>query len=453
MANRRDFYFRQKVTEAELDGALNELEAADRALASDLGLVGVAAGLAVAQQLVPNLTVQVSGPGVAYDQTGQRCYIPSTQTVDCSVDESALNTAVVTPGNSRILSVFIEFDRALSDPRVDGNSNTVYFVRAESYRFNVAMGAEAVSPTAPALRSDQILLADITLAFGASSIVDANISTTRRQWMFKTTTGTAVAVGSAEEAIQVLADAIDAAIDASTSALNDHINDATDAHDASAISYAGGSAWLDGETNPATTVEAQLDKIMADLSAIEGSARIGADAFSAGQIEVDAGTVASQLFDIAWALSEMTRPLSWRLNHTQFWGSGWSLGGISGNDLSSGADLANLRIAATNLPKGARIDAITVRIDPGGARVGANRTTMGLFKINSLSGAVTTVVALTAEPDANGNSEHVWSLSTVSAGEIVSGNDFYYVAINAGQDGGAHNADVIKSVYLNLTYP
>jgi hypothetical protein len=452
MANRRDFYFRQKVTEAELDAAFNEMEVADRALASDLGLVGVAYGLTVSELGVPNLTVTVSGPGAAYDQTGQRIAIPSTQTVNCAVDEGGLNTAVVAPGNSRILSIFAEFDRTLTDPRVDGNSATVYFNRAESFQLNVVAGAEAAVPTAPALRADQILLADITLAFGAASITNANISTTRRQWMFKTTTGTAVAVGTAEEAIQVLADAISAASSGASAALAAHLADTDDAHDASAISYAGGSAWLDGDTNPATTVEAQLDKIINDLVDVGGAARIGAEGFDAGAFAVADGTVRSLIQDLAFDVSNMFATLNWRLDHTHFWGSGWSVGGVSGNELISSANLANLRIAAVNLPAGARIDAITVRIDPGGTRVGAARTTMGLFSINRLSGAVTTVQALTAEPNGNGNADHLWSLALDSP-QIVGSGEMYYVSINAGDDGGAHNADNIKSVYLNLTYP
>jgi hypothetical protein len=202
MANRRDFYFRQKVTEAELDGAFDEFESADRAIVADLGLIGIASGLGVAQQASPNLTVQVAG-GVAYDQSGQRMSIPSTQNLNCALDEDGLNTAVVTPGNSRILSVFLEFDRVLSDPRVDGNSATVYFVRAESFVLNLAKGVEGVSPVAPVLRGDQILLADITLAHGATTIVTADIATTRRQTIFQTT-GIAVSAGQPEEALQAL---------------------------------------------------------------------------------------------------------------------------------------------------------------------------------------------------------------------------------------------------------
>ena len=49
--------------------------------------------------------------------------------------------------------------------------------------------------------------------------------------------------------------------------INDHENDASSAHAASDISYAGGGNWLGGRTNPATTVEAQLDKIITDLAA------------------------------------------------------------------------------------------------------------------------------------------------------------------------------------------
>jgi hypothetical protein len=265
MANRRDFYFRQKVTEAELDGAFAELENADRAITSDLGFIGVAVGLAVAQQVSPNLTVLISGPGVAYDQTGQRVAIPSSQTLNCAVDEDAVNTAVVTPGNSRILSIFIEFDRTLSDPRVDGNSATVYYNRAESYRLNVAAGAEAVSPTAPVLRSDQVLLADITIAYGATQIVNGNISVARREWAIKTTSGVAVGVGTVEEAIQALA----SAVGTDATALASHLADTTDAHDASAISFSPTGLVA------STDVQAAIAEVSGEKLALAGGTMSG----------------------------------------------------------------------------------------------------------------------------------------------------------------------------------
>jgi len=44
MADRTDFHFRQKVTEAELDLAFELLEKADRNLAADLGIYGIISG-------------------------------------------------------------------------------------------------------------------------------------------------------------------------------------------------------------------------------------------------------------------------------------------------------------------------------------------------------------------------------------------------------------------------
>jgi hypothetical protein len=64
-----------------------------------------------------------------------------------------------------------------------------------------------------------------------------------------------------------------------------------------ATSYAGGPAWLDGTTNPATNVEAQLDKIITDLVKQDSGTNSGADKIGA---EADGktltrGSVASQL--------------------------------------------------------------------------------------------------------------------------------------------------------------
>jgi len=44
---------------------------------------------------------------------------------------------------------------------------------------------------------------------------------------------------------------------------------------AAETAYAGGPAWRDGVTNPATTVEAQLDKIISDLTGAAGAIKIG----------------------------------------------------------------------------------------------------------------------------------------------------------------------------------
>lgn len=59
--------------------------------------------------------------------------------------------------------------------------------------------------------------------------------------------------------------------------IRDHINQSSGAHAATAISYGGGAAWADGTTNPSTTVEAQLDKILVDLGGTGGASKIKYD--------------------------------------------------------------------------------------------------------------------------------------------------------------------------------
>jgi len=181
--DRLDWYFRQLVTEGNLDAAFDNAETADKRIVSELALDGVVTGLVVSQHApVPDFTVDVT-PGTTYDPEGRRVRVPTTQNPDCVEDEAGVPTAVQNPGNEKWVSVFAEFDRALSDPRTDGNGQTVYFARAESFRLNVTQGAEAAIGNAvrPQLRDDQTLLCDVRLEFGDASIVDARIDTTRRQ--------------------------------------------------------------------------------------------------------------------------------------------------------------------------------------------------------------------------------------------------------------------------------
>lgn len=208
MAHRKDYYFRQKVTEAELDAGFEGLEQADFNLAVDHDLVGIVVGAGVSQKSgTPNISVDVAGPGVAYSKQGQRISFGPTQNVPVNLDDSAASTAVGSSGNEKIVSVFLEFDRTLSDPRIDGNSVTVYFDRAESFRFSVVQGAEATAGSAvpPALSSSKILLADITRTFGQTQILNGNISTTRRESAYKFTGGAiTVDQGTAHDAIGAL---------------------------------------------------------------------------------------------------------------------------------------------------------------------------------------------------------------------------------------------------------
>ena len=288
MANRKDFYFRRTCTEAELDSAFADLEDADHHLAGDLGFVGVLANAVVSQHApVADLTVDVSGPGIILDQLGQRVFFSALQNVNVAQDDNGVSTDVSANGKERVVSVFVKFDRVLSDPRIDGNSLTVFFQRDESFKFSVAQGAEAAAGAAvpPVLRADAILLADVTRRFGQAQIGSDVISTARRQDAFAFT-GAPRSLRRGRT-IEAVADLL--------GFHNAHVLGTADRHAAAAIDYLGGGAWADGTANPAATVSAQLDKLIADLAAASGAAKIGAAATAGAPGALDAGSVKSQL--------------------------------------------------------------------------------------------------------------------------------------------------------------
>lgn len=261
MANRRDYYYRQKVTESELDAGFDGLENADRAMMSDHELYGIVEGLIVSQHAgTPDLTVDVAA-GIAYSRQGERIQVPALQNVDVSVDSNSLTTDVSSPGNSKIVSVFLEFDVALSDPRLDGNSATVFHQRDESFTVVVVQGAEAVSPVPPSLNANRVLLADITRTFGDTQILNAVIS--------PDPTDLADATGRREDLIHVDATPVAlrevvlrGALTSLLTALNDHVTGSANQHDAADVT--AGAQSVSGETLAAGTVEAQLVELLTD---------------------------------------------------------------------------------------------------------------------------------------------------------------------------------------------
>lgn len=260
MSGRLDYYFRQQVTEAELDRGFDLLEQADWDIVVDQGFTGVVLGLGVGENGPPDLNVQV-GNGTAYSKDGERINIPAPQVVDLSQDDGSASTAVGAPGNEKWVSLFVVFDRVLSDPRIDGNSLTVFFERAESFTFSVVQGAEAASGLGvrPALDAGKILLCDTLLTFGQTTIVNAGIDTTRR-----------------ENRLFPLASAL----------------------------YGGGANWADGTTNPATDVESQLDKIIDDLAqSPAGGDRILTAAIAGAPNSLVQASVANQIGQLLTALN------------------------------------------------------------------------------------------------------------------------------------------------------
>ena len=350
MADRLDYYFRQKVTEAELDLGFALLEQADRDFANDIGIFGIIDGMVASEKAgVPDLTVDLTAPGRAYDQLGERIFFGTAQNVDLSTDLNGVSTAVQSSGNERIVALFIKFERALSDPRTDGNSQQVFFRRDETFEFVVRQGAEAAAGTAvpPPLQPDEVLVVDVTRSFGQTQVLNADLNPNptipgdvgrRQNFIFAEASAISVFSGGfntlapvtddVQAALQEVDDELtdhfgatarrhDAPdVDAAATAgspnalsagtvraqldqllghINAHENQAAGAHAASAIAYAGGGSWADGGTNPAASVESQLDKVVADLSATSGAPKVGAAATAGSPNALSAGSVKSQI--------------------------------------------------------------------------------------------------------------------------------------------------------------
>jgi len=184
--DRKNTYFEQRVTQAEVDEWFDDTEAAIWNLMKDALGFGFLTGAAVVEHSpTPDLSVDV-GQFLGYDQLGRRLYLASgdaPEVVNCAVDEVGAPTAVGTPGNEKTLALFVEFDRELSDPRLDGNGVTVQYQVDESFKVNVVQSAEATvgNSVPPPLRNDQILICDVVLIYNQTQILNADIDQSRKE--------------------------------------------------------------------------------------------------------------------------------------------------------------------------------------------------------------------------------------------------------------------------------
>lgn len=183
--DRSRFYFKQKVKTGELNGAFDDVEAAIQSFIGSFNYKGIAAGAEVTENSPTNMTAVVSGPATVFDQNQQRIAWFPNQIVNCALDEDGSSTTVTNPGQERWVSIFAQFRSVQSEPRVDGHGTQIYFRETEGFQLNVVQGATAASnPTPPALRSDQILLADIKVVYGQTTITNADISTARTELVY-----------------------------------------------------------------------------------------------------------------------------------------------------------------------------------------------------------------------------------------------------------------------------
>ena len=296
MADRVDFYFRQRVTEAELDLAFELLEQADRNLAADIGVYGVVSGAVPTQHSpVPDLTLDLSSPTRAYDRLGQRIFIGTDQRIDCSVDLVGIPTAVATPGNERWLALFLRFDRQLSDPRTDGNAQQVYFRRDESFEIVVRQAPEgpAGAGIKVALQQDELLICDLRLVHNQSQILDADIDLGRRQ-AFIFAQGDAVAIDSAIwKTLAPKVDTVQASFDDTDKSLTQHFSAKGLRHQAADIDFQP-HAFLSEPNLQAALVEL-LDKLVSSTTSQPGAGLIGSKAIPGTPLALVPANVSHQL--------------------------------------------------------------------------------------------------------------------------------------------------------------
>jgi hypothetical protein len=369
MADRVDFYFRQRVTEAELDLAFALLEKADRDLAADLNIYGIIAGAVPAPHApVPDLTIDLTAPARAYDNLGQRMFFGTGQTVDCAVDLVGIPTDVATAGNERWLGIFLRFKRQLSDPRTDGNSQQVFFRRDESFELVVRQapeGAIGVAPK-PALQADELLLCDVRRRPGQTQILVADLDTSRRQ-AFIFAQGTSVAVTTGTWSIlQPLAATVQAALDETDAELRDHFTAVARRHAATAIDYT--PHGYVGAGNVQAAVDELIDDLATGAVGSSGASRVGVDAAAGAPNALPAGSVKSQLAQL----------LSFLNTHVS--------AATGAHNAAAIAATPHNNIAATNVQ--AQLQEIVTDLVSTGATPGA-----GLVGVNAIAGSPNTITA------------------------------------------------------------
>lgn len=254
--NLRDWYFKQLVSQGDMDEAFDWVEEAEHAAADDMGMVGVMSAGDGTENAPPDLSVVVAGPIIAYDKAGQRIYdATATQLVDCTTDEYGVATSVAAPGNEKWVSVFIKATRRLEDPEIDGNNNEVYTRQYEDTEIFVRQSAEAAIGAAvrPPLLAGAILLFDLYRINGQVSFQNADFDRTRREdWLrFVGASLGTISHGTAHDAVADLYAIVDAI--------------------AAAFPFAFVSTWfgpaaVSGAAPPVTTVQEALDAVVYDLA-------------------------------------------------------------------------------------------------------------------------------------------------------------------------------------------
>ncbi len=290
------WFFDQLVQDGEMNLAFDQVEQADRNLASDLGLLGIISGaVAVPHQPLPDLSIDLTAPGRAYDRAGRRVYLPAQVTVNLAVDSTGVPTEVVVPGQERWLSVFLRFIRVEHDPRTDGNSQQVNFRQDEGAEVVVRQGAEGPAGGAgrPPLDPTAVLICDVRRTPGQTQIVAGDIETTRRQDVVIAAASAIAAQPGLWQTLQPIVPTVQASLDAADQVLTEHLAGSARRHHAAHIE-ATAPGFL-SQTNVQGLLVELVAALVSSAAGTPGASRVGADAVVAAPHALSTGTVDGQL--------------------------------------------------------------------------------------------------------------------------------------------------------------
>jgi hypothetical protein len=243
----------------------------------------------------PTSPSNLVAPARAYDHLGQRIFFGSDQNIDCAVDLSGIPTEVSSAGNERWLGVFLRFDRLLSDPRTDGNSQQVFFRRDESFEVVVRQAAEAPIGSAPKvpLVESELLVCDVKRRAGQTQIISSDIDASRRQAFVFAQGNTIEIISNLWNIIDPSTDTVQGSLDAIDDLLSQHISGSGQRHAAGHINFS--PAGFVTQNNVQGAVAEIVSKLSSTTSGSPGSSVVGADAATGTPNALPAGSVDSQL--------------------------------------------------------------------------------------------------------------------------------------------------------------
>jgi len=368
MANIRDWHFKQRVTEAEIDSALGDLETADLNVAVDHQLAqqadatgtpitsssenalfgGIVNGLKPGTPATLKIPV---GKGTCYDPQGRRINVP----IDVEIDATAAGDTPVGVGGSttggpltvpsagefRWLTLMILFDRNLSDPRIDGNAQEVFFKRDESFKFRIKIGASFANAGPDVLPAEHrrpppdpntVIIGDfLRNTTGIFTEADGDVNKrprfNRRGDLFRANVDPLQPVpvlldepsptdpteaNIIRRGLRDVLLKLRARLSVTTSAFATHISTTapTGKHKAKNIDYEAGPNWADGATNPAKAggglitdgLQGQIDSMISRLASTtggnDGISKIGTETITTGPFTLGPGTVGAALNDL-----------------------------------------------------------------------------------------------------------------------------------------------------------